>query len=81
VVVANYNGDTSFLYQTNRIGFPNVPLPIDELISKFNVSYYIATAKDDQTNMIMKKYTPLVDEKDYVIVDLTKPNQSLTAPQ
>lgn len=72
VVVAPYQGDTSFLYQTNRTGFAVVGMPIKDLIDGFKVHYFISTAKDAKTKWVMKKYVTLVDNDRYVIVDLTR---------
>lgn len=71
VVVAPYQGDTSFLYQTNRIGFAVVGMPIKDLIDGYKVHYFISTAKDAKTKWVMRKYVTLVDNDRYVIVDLT----------
>ncbi|MEK7091002.1 MAG: hypothetical protein AAB887_00660 [Patescibacteria group bacterium] len=73
IVAAPYNGDTAFLYQTNRRGFPNLSLPIKDLRDRFNVQYYISVNYDDQTNAIMKKYTVMVQTPEYVIVKLEEP--------
>lgn len=70
VVIAPYNGDTAFLYQTNRRGFAFVVLPIPEMIQRYNVSYYISVNYDDQTNAIMKQYTVVEKTPEYVIVKL-----------
>lgn len=72
VVVAPYGGDTSFLYQINRTGWAVVGYPMKDLHDMFGVDYYISTAKDAKTKWVMRKYTTIVDTKDYVIVDLTK---------
>ncbi len=74
VVIASYNGDSSFLYQTNRPGWPVVAFPIPEMIEKFGVSAYVSTTKDAKTKWVMRKYQVLVDTPDYVIVNLTKEN-------
>lgn len=72
VLVAPYQGDTSFLYQTNRIGWAMVAFPVKDLIDTFKVHYFISTAKDAKTKWVMRKYTVLVDNPTYVIIDLTK---------
>lgn len=72
VVVAPYQGDTSFLYQTNRTGWAVVPMPIKDLIDTYKVHYYISTTKDAKTKWVMRKYTVLEDNDRYVIVDLTR---------
>ncbi len=74
VVIAPYNGDTSFLYQTNRKGWPVVGFPIDVLKNKYGANYYISTTKDSKTNWLMRKYTVMIDTPKYVIVDLTREN-------
>ena len=73
IVVAPYNGDTAFLYQTNRRGFPNLSLPIKDLRDRFGAQYYVSVNYDDQTNAIMKKYTVLAQTPEYVIIQLVEP--------
>ncbi|MDO8487926.1 MAG: glycosyltransferase family 39 protein [bacterium] len=70
VVIADYNGDTAFLYQTNRKGFPNIPYPLEDLMHRFGVNYYISTSYNDQTNQIMAKYQVVEQTPGYVIVKL-----------
>ncbi len=74
VVLAPYQGDTAFLYQTNRHGFPVTITSIEEMRDKYGVGYYISVTKDDETNEVMKKYQTLIDSPEYVIVDLSKKN-------
>ncbi len=73
IVIADYNGDTAFLYQTNRKGFPNVPLPIEEMVKRLGVSYYISVNYDDQTNNLLSKYQVVEQTSNYAIIDLTHP--------
>lgn len=73
VVIADYNGDTAFLYQTNRKGFPNVPLPIEEMVDRFNVGYYVSVNYDARTNELISKYAVVDQTPQYVIIDLTQP--------
>ncbi len=72
VVLAPYNGDTAFLYQTNRPGWPLIPISIKELIADYGVSAYVSTAKDKQTAWVMKHFKVLEDKPDFIIADLTK---------
>ncbi|MDD5147109.1 MAG: glycosyltransferase family 39 protein [Candidatus Daviesbacteria bacterium] len=72
IVLAPYNGDTAFLYQTNRLGFAAGVLPIPELVADFGVSYYISTTKDDKTRWVMRHFEVLVDNPHFVIASLTK---------
>jgi hypothetical protein len=73
LVVAPYNGDTAFLYQTNRRGFAYVPFPIKDLIDRMGVTYYVSVNYDDQTNAVMKKYTVIEQNPQFVIVKLIEP--------
>jgi uncharacterized membrane protein len=73
LVIAPYNGDTAFLYQTKRKGWPFVDRPIPELIVN-GASYWVSVNySDPQTKEVMEKYTIVQKEPGYVIVDLTKP--------
>ncbi|MBI2029521.1 glycosyltransferase family 39 protein [Candidatus Gottesmanbacteria bacterium] len=53
LVIAPYGGDTAFLYQTNRSGWPIVENSIDYLI-KNGADYYVGTNFDDQTNKLLE---------------------------
>lgn len=74
VVVAPYNGDTAFLYQTNRPGWANVTYPIKDLKDVYKVGYYISVNYDAKTKWVMKKYTVMVENPKFVIVDLRVEN-------
>lgn len=68
-VIAPYMGDTAFLFQTNRTGWP-IGGEIDLKI-KSGASYYVTTTRDAEYDMLKKKYT-LVEETDlYGIIKLT----------
>jgi hypothetical protein len=73
VVVAPYNGDTAFLYQTNRRGFAFLVAPIKDLIDRYNATYYVSVNYDDQTNVIINKYTVVEKNPEFVIVKLVEP--------
>lgn len=51
-VIAPYNGDTAFLYQTSRRGWPIMDGTIDEMIFK-GAHYYISVNFDDLTNKLI----------------------------
>lgn len=72
IVLAPYNGDTAFLYQTNRAGFAVEALPIPELIADYGVGYYISTTRDDKTNWVIRHFNVLEENANFVIADLTK---------
>ena len=70
IVLAPYNGDTAFLYQTNRRGFAAEVLPLDELVTDYGVGYYISTTRDDKTNWVLRHFQILEDNPKFVIADL-----------
>lgn len=70
-VIAPAFGDTSFLFQTNRTGWP-IGFEIDDKISK-GATHYVTTAYDDEANMLAEKYFILEQNKEFIILDLTKP--------
>ncbi len=68
-VIANYNGDTSFLYQTKRKGWASFEKSVPELM-QMGATYLILinpTAKDLE---IGKTYKIIEANKEYVIFDL-----------
>lgn len=72
IVVAPYSGDTAFLYQINRRGFPVTALPLAELVSDYGVTHYISVNRDDKTNWVLRHFKILEDNPKFVIADLTK---------
>ncbi len=72
VVVAPYSGDTAFLYQIDRPGWPVVAFPFAEMVANFGVTHLVSVAKDGQTKWAMRHFTVLEETPNYVIVDLTK---------
>ena len=71
-VVAPYNGDTAFLYQTKRSGWPYQTNSIEELVEK-GAKYYISVnLNDPQTLDVMRKFEIPVQTEEYVIVDLSQ---------
>lgn len=77
IVLAPYNGDSAFLYQTNRAGFPNAYLPIEQMVTDYGVTHYISTTKNDQTQWVLRHFKVLVENDKYVIADLTKITKNL----
>jgi 4-amino-4-deoxy-L-arabinose transferase-like glycosyltransferase len=70
-VVAPYNGDTTFLYQTGRWGWPVVNESIEGIIEK-GADYYVSVNMDDDTNNFMNRFAVVERTGDYVILDLHK---------
>lgn len=69
-VIAPYNGDTSFLYQTNRQGWPAFEKPIEELRA-MGADYLILpspTSRDFEG--FGKQYQIIAQSKDYLILKL-----------
>ncbi len=71
VVVAPYDADTAFLYQTNRFGFAFVPTSLTDMVADYGVTSYVSTKKDDKTNWVIKHFKILENNPRFVIADLT----------
>lgn len=72
LVVAPYNGDTAFLYQTKRTGWPIQNEPVEDLVKK-GADYYVSVdLNDPQTQDAMRKFEIPVQTDRYVIIDLNK---------
>lgn len=74
IVVAPYQGDTAFLYQINRHGFPHVVNSVESMMKENGVDFYVSTAKDARTAWLMQKYKTLEVTPEYIIVDLMEVN-------
>jgi hypothetical protein len=74
IVIAPYNGDTTFLYQTKRFGWPVVDRSFDELI-KLGADYYVSVNFDADTNQLLNKYKAIEKNPTFVIIDLRQPLQ------
>lgn len=72
VVLAPYNADTAFLYQTNRKGFPGVMWDLKTMIDMAGVTHYVSVNYDDLTNQVLQssEYKVLEKTPKYVIVEL-----------
>lgn len=70
LVIAAYNGDTAFLYQTKRKGWPVVDRPIRELIENGAEFYVSVNLGHYQTMEFMEEFKVLEITEEYVIVDL-----------
>lgn len=69
IVVAPYGGDTAFLYQINRKGWP-VGGAIDDKLSK-GATHYVSVKFDEETRDVVDKCYILQKTDRYAIVDLT----------
>lgn len=71
LVIAPYDGDTAFLYQTKRKGWPIIQDSIDSLVEK-GADYYVSVKFDDSTKeIIAEAQKPGIDKKSYKIITLT----------
>jgi len=76
-IIAPYNWDPAFLYQTNRIGWPEMASPIEEMIEK-GATHYISVNYDEKTKEIMKQYNIVEENERFVVVELKpKPKTKL----
>lgn len=70
LVIASYQGDTSFLYLTGHAGWAYVAYPIDEMVKRFKIHYYISVNFDNKTNWVIRNFQVVTETPHYVIVDL-----------
>lgn len=72
LIVAPYNGDTAFLYQMNRKGWPAVDDSIDKLIER-GADYYVTVDKGSVDSVNFSKLFETISRTDkYLILDLHK---------
>lgn len=67
-VIAPYMGDTAFLYQTNRQGWPiggGIKLKVDQ-----GATHYVTTTLDDEANQLIKSCSVTSQTDQYTIIDL-----------
>ncbi len=67
-VIAPAMGDTQFLFQTNRRGWP-IGFEIDQKIAK-GASIYVSTSYDWEAKALEEKYQVIEHTPDYIIIDL-----------
>lgn len=76
-IVIPYNGDTAFLYQTRRKGWPAIDNSIDNLIER-GADYYVSIdlGSTDTVNFSSRFSTVIKSDK-YIILDLHKENKKI----
>ena len=67
-IIAPYQGDTAFLFQTNRTGWP-IGFEIEDKIER-GANYYVSINYDGETQELMEKYEVIEQTDDYVIIKL-----------
>jgi hypothetical protein len=70
LVISPAFGDTQFLYQTNRDGWP-IGSNIDEKI-RLGATHYVTTTNDDEARLLEEKYFVIEKTDEYILIDLTK---------
>lgn len=68
-VIAPYQGDTAFLYQTNRNGWPAVTRPLHELVD-MGAEYYVSVNFDQTTAEVKTKCKVIEESEDWIIINL-----------
>lgn len=69
LIVAPYDGDTAFLYQTNRWGWPAIDDSIENIIKK-GADYYVSVNLGSlDTKMIESRFKTIKKTDKYVIID------------
>ena len=69
-IIAPYNGDAAFLYQTNRHGYPIVDRPLEEFIKK-GTKYLVSIDVNDQGIRSLAEHCNLIEKTEkYVIVEM-----------
>lgn len=68
LVIAPYGGDTAFLYQTNRRGWP-IGEAIEEKIAA-GADYYVTTSLDEEAKNLLLKHENFVQNDNFLIIDL-----------
>jgi hypothetical protein len=71
-VIAPYNGDAAFLYQTNRHGYPIVDRPLEKFIDQ-GTKYLVSVDVNDSGIQNLVRHCKVIEQtKDYVIVEMFK---------
>lgn len=71
LVIAPYNRDPAFLYQTNRYGWTQPVEDIDKLINTYpNPIYLVSTTKDDYTAKVVSVGQVVDETQEYIIVKI-----------
>lgn len=78
-LIAPAFGDTMFLYQTNRTGWP-IGFEIEQKI-KLGATHYLTTSYDDEARQLEKSYQTITKSEKYLLLDLTQPIGSSSATQ
>ncbi len=78
LVIAPAFGDTQFLFQTNRTGWPigfEIPLKIAK-----GAQYYVTASDDDEARMLAREYQVIDRGEGYLIINLQQPIATESTP-
>ncbi len=73
LILAPYNGDTAFLYQTKRNGWPAVDDSIENIIKKGASFYASVDLGSPDTRLVESEYKTLEKTDKFIIIDLRAP--------
>lgn len=68
LIIAPYQGDTAFLFQTQRRGWP-IGFEIQDKINQ-GADYYVSINFDQETKELMEQYSVVEQTDEYVIISL-----------
>jgi len=74
-VIAPYGGDTAFLYQINRQGWP-IGFEIEDKIKKGATHYVSINPQDPEPKELSARYKVIKKTDKFIIIDLTQPKES-----
>ena len=74
LVIAPYSGDTAFLYQTRRFGWPVVETTILEHIKQGADFFVTVNFADPDTKYVKEKFRVVEETSQYLIADLREEN-------
>lgn len=77
VIADGFAGDTNFLFQTDRTGWPDSD-QLDEKIAQ-GASYYITGNFNDRFHDLAQQYTTVYQDENGAILDLTQPLVTATS--
>jgi hypothetical protein len=77
LIVAPYNGDTAFLYQTKRWGWPAIDDSIDNIISNGADYYASVDLGSPDTKMIEARFKTVEKTNKFIIINLQEPLKSV----
>lgn len=78
LIIAPYQGDTAFLYQTNRQGWP-IGGNIEQRIEQ-GADYYVTTTIDDEAKELMEKYQVIKSNENFTVIKLVESSKSFESP-